>query len=214
MKISSFGDKLAPLVERIQKLTMTQRILIYVGALVLMIGGFVYFSYMPKYEQISQLETECQDLESKLTKARHTARKLPELRKELAAAEARFNTVQRALPEKQEIPSLLANISKSGNEVGLGFLLFQPKAEVNHDFYADIPVDIRVQGSYHSVGLFFDRVASLSRIVNIMDVTMVPEKASKGSYSNLVTSCTATTYKFIEAPPPDAKKPSPRGKSQ
>ena len=212
MKKASFSDKLTPLVERIQKLTTLQRVLICVLTIVLLVGSFVYFSYMPKYEQLQALETEYQDLETKLVQARNAARQLPALKKELAAAEVRFNTVQRALPEKEEIPSLLASISRSGSEVGLDFLLFQPKAEASREFYAEIPVDIRVQGSFHSVGLFFDRVAHLPRIVNIMDVTMVPGNASKGPYSNLVTSCTATTYKFVEAPPPDAQKPSKRRK--
>ncbi len=212
MKKASFSETLTPVVERIQRLTTLQRVLIYVLTIVLLVGSFVYFSFMPKYERLQALETEYQDLEAKLVQARNAARQLPALKKELAAAEVRFNTVQRALPENEEIPSLLASISRSGSEVGLDFLLFQPKAEASREFYAEIPVDIRVQGSFHSVGLFFDRVAHLPRIVNILDVTMVPEKASKGPYSNLVTSCTATTYKFVEAPPPDAKKPSKRRK--
>jgi type IV pilus assembly protein PilO len=212
MKDTSFGEKLKPLVERIQKLTVLQGVLIYALMIVLLAGGFVYFSYMPKYQRLQELETEFQDLETKLARARQTARQLPALKKELADAEVRFNTVQRALPEKQEIPSLLASVSRSGSEVGLDFLLFQPKTEVGREFYAEIPVDIRVQGSFHSVGLFFDRVAHLPRIVNILDVTMVPEKGAKGPYSSLVTSCTATTYKFLDAPPAQDKKPSPKRK--
>ena len=213
MKKVSIGEKLTPIIERIEKLSTVQRLLIYVGTFLLLVGGFVYFSYMPKYQRLGELETEYQELETKLNKARKTAKDLPKLRKELALAEARFKTVQRALPEKEEIPSLLSSISQSGHDVGLSFLLFQPKAEANRDFYAEIPVDVRVQGSYHSVALFFDRVAHLPRIVNIFDVTMVPEKAQKGPHSNLVTSCTATTYKFVDAPPPKAKKkPTSRGK--
>ena len=212
MKKVSLGEKLTPVIERIEKLSTVQRLLIYVGTFLLLVGGFVYFSYMPKYQRLTELETEFQELETKLNKARKTARDLPKLRKELAQAEARFKTVQRALPEKEEIPSLLSSISQSGHDVGLAFLLFQPKAEVNRDFYAEIPVDVRVQGSYHSVALFFDRVAHLPRIVNIFDVTMVPEKAQKGPQSNLVTSCTATTYKFVDAPESKAKKPTKRRK--
>jgi len=210
MKKASLGDRLTPLIERIEKLSTVQRLLIYLGTFLLLIGGFVYLSYMPKFQRLGELETQYQELETKLAKARRAARELPKLRKELAAAEARFQTVQRALPEKEEIPSLLASISQSGRDVGLDFRLFQPKAEVNRDFYAEIPVSISVQGAYHSVGLFFDRVAHLPRIVNVYDITMRPLGGAevKGG-AVLETACTATTYKFVEA---KAAKPAPKGR--
>jgi len=208
----SLGDKLIPVIEKIEKLSTLHRLLIYAGTFLLLIGGFVYLSYMPKFQRLTELETEFNELDAKLVSARKTASQLPKLRKELAEAEVRFNTVQRALPEKEEIPSLLDTVSQSGRDVGLEFLLFEPKTEVNRDFYAEIPVSIRVQGSYHGIGLFLDRVAHLPRIVNIFDISMAPGATKKGSAGSLVTSCTATTYKFIESPPPDAKSKTKPGK--
>ncbi len=212
MKTSSLGDKLTPVIEKVEKLSTVQRILIYAGTFLLLVGGFAYFSYWPKFQRLSELKTEFEELDAKLTIARKTATQLPRLRQELAGAESRFKTVQRALPEKEEIPSLLTSVSQSGRDVGLEFLLFQPKPEANKEFYAEIPVAIRVQGSYHSVGLFLDRVAHLPRIVNVFDIHMAPGGDKKESAGNLVTSCTATTYKFVEAPPPQAKKNTPPGK--
>jgi len=78
----------------------------------------------------------------------------------------------KALPDKKEIPSLLTSISEAGKEAGLEFLLFQPISEINKDFYAEIPVSIKVAGNYHNVGLFFDNVSRLFRIVNIKDIVM------------------------------------------
>jgi type IV pilus assembly protein PilO len=115
----------------------------------------------------------------------------------------------RALPEKEEIPSLLAGISEAGKDAGLEFLLFQPKGESPKEFYAEIPVDINVSGSYHQVAVFFDKVANLPRIVNIRNIKMSP-KNQKGSGTNdLTTVCQAVTYKFIESAP--KKKPTRRG---
>lgn len=216
MNKPSLGDKLTPLIERIEKLSTVQRLLIYLGTFLLLIGAFVYFSYMPKFQRLDELQTEFEEVETKLLKARKDARQLPRLKKDLAAAEARFKTVQRALPEKEEIPSLLSSISQSGRDVGLEFLLFQPKNEVNRDFYAEIPVSIRVSGSYHSVGLFFDRVAHLPRIVNIFDITMQPQggggKAKGGN--TLLMSCTATTYKFVEASSKKKAKKRKKGRKK
>ncbi len=106
----------------------------------------------------------------------------------------------KALPDKKEIPSLLTNITESGKDAGLEFLLFQPKPEINKDFYAEIPVSIKVAGNYHNVGLFFDKVSRLSRIVNIKDIVMATTREGKG----LNTSCTAVTYRFVETEEKDA----------
>jgi type IV pilus assembly protein PilO len=107
----------------------------------------------------------------------------------------------KSLPESEEISSLLTGISESGQESGLEFLLFRPGKEVNKNFYAEIPVSIRVSGGYHNFVQFADRVARLSRVVNIRDINM-----SRNKSGQLTTSCQAVTYKFIEAAPPKAKK--------
>jgi type IV pilus assembly protein PilO len=111
----------------------------------------------------------------------------------------------RALPEKEEIPSLLAGISQAGKDAGLDFLLFQPKPESPKDFYAEIPVDISVSGSYHQVAVFLDKVANLPRIVNIRDIKMALQ-SKQGESNELTTVCQAVTYKFIEQAPAQPKK--------
>ncbi|MEA2102298.1 MAG: type 4a pilus biogenesis protein PilO, partial [Thermodesulfobacteriota bacterium] len=100
-------------------------------------------------------------------------------------------------PDKSEIPSLLENISALGRASGLDFNLFRPKADVAKAFYAEIPVDIVVQGNYKDIVLFFDKVSKMPRIVNISDIVMgSPKKGTDGII--ITTSCNATTYKFIE----------------
>ncbi len=126
----------------------------------------------------------------------------------MKAAEEQFKLVTRQLPEKEEIPSLLASISQSGKDSGLNFMLFQPKPEINKEFYAEIPVAMKVTGSYHSVATFFEKVSKLSRIVNITNIRITPDEKSK----TLTTSCTAVTYKFIEVGDKANKKSKRRGK--
>ena len=122
-------------------------------------------------------------------------------------AEVQFKTAMKALPEKEEIPSLLTSISRSGQDVGLEFLEFTPKAEKRKEFYAEIPVSIKVNGGYHDLAIFFDKVARLSRIVNIKDINMGPGKDSQ----ELNTKCMAVTYKFVEPAP---KKPVKKKKKK
>jgi type IV pilus assembly protein PilO len=167
---------------------------------VLIIGAFVYLLYMPKFNDIDKLSTKLKNLEKKLASAKRNAASLKKFQAKMKEAEAQFKAAMRALPEKGEIPSLLTHISKSGHDVGLEFLLFEPKPEIRKEFYAEIPVAINVKGGYHDMAMFFDRVARLSRIVNVKNITMGREKEGE----DLNTVCTAVTYKFVE-PPPKAK---------
>ena len=195
MKKTSISLKsLDPLFEKLEKLTKVQRILIFTASFLILVGGFGWFGIWPNYQKINELTTEHENLENELRLATIKAAKLGKLRKDLAAAEAKFKIAGRALPENEEIPSLLAAISNSGKNAGLDFDLFQPKPEVPQDFYANIPVALTVQGSYHQIGTFFDKVSNLSRIVNIQEIKMKPSGKKDGS---LKASCTAVTYKFL-----------------
>jgi type IV pilus assembly protein PilO len=196
-KVNISLNALEPALVKIENLSKIQRLLIYGVTLILLIGGFVYFGFMPKFQAIKELKSQKDSLEQQLMVARRKAAQLEQKRAELADAREAFLEAAQALPDTEEIPTLLASISASGQEAGLEFLLFQPGAEVVQGFYAEIPVAINVRGRFHNVGVFFDKVANLSRIVNIRDITMSPE----GESGNLLTSCTAVTYKFVEAEP-------------
>ncbi|MBW1840495.1 MAG: type 4a pilus biogenesis protein PilO [Deltaproteobacteria bacterium] len=150
------------------------------------------------------METEYEKLDSKLQTLKIKARKLKQLQADLNAAEDKFKIARRALPDQKDIPSLLAAISNSGQESGLNFLLFQPAGVKTKDFYAEIPITLNVEGSYHEVVVFFDRVARLPRIVNISNLRM----GQTAGATMLSASLTASTYQFVEKPPepPKTKK--------
>lgn len=206
-------SSLAPFFEKIEGLTKPQRIAIYVGTLVVMIGLTIWLSYYPAWGEIDALKVQLANVQAELTKAKKNAAELNDWRSKMKKKEAQYKTVMRALPEKEEIPSLLAGVSQAGQDAGLEFLLFQPKGEVSKDFYAEIPVDIVVSGSYHQVALFFDKVANLPRIVNIRNIAMAPSKADKGGLK-LKTDCQAVTYKFIESKPGAGKTTKGRKKGR
>ena len=202
----------SPLLEKIEKLSKPQRIGIYAGVLVLIIALAGWFLVKPKYEKIGKLEKQLVQVQNQLNKAKKNARELNDWRNKMKKKEAEYATVMRALPEKEEIPSLLAGISQAGNDAGLEFILFQPKPENPKDFYAEIPVDINVSGSYHQVAVFFDKVANLPRIVNIRNIKMAPQAKGKGASTKLATVCQAVTYKFIDTPQKTDKNKKKRRK--
>lgn len=194
-KVKLSLESLAPFLEKVEKLSTVQRVLIYVGTFVVLIGTVVYFLYMPKWDLKSELQAEFENLSNKLMIAKRNAAKLPKLRAQMKAEEVKFAEASKALPERRELPTLLTVISQSGGEAGLEFQLFQPGAEVNKQFYTEIPLSLRVEGGYHNLAEFFDRVAAIPRIVTIKNITIVPGSGKRGKLS---ASCSAVTYKFIE----------------
>jgi type IV pilus assembly protein PilO len=196
-KMKTPGSKLTPFFQKLEKLTKPQRMGIYAATLILIVALSVWLLLWPKHKRIEGLERQLAKVQQELAVAKKNAAELNDWRNKMKQKEAKYKTVMRELPEKEEIPSLLAGISQAGRDAGLDFLLFQPKAESAKGFYAEIPVDIRVSGSYHQVAVFFDKVSNLPRIVNVRDVKMVPA-AQKDSSGVLNTSCQAVTYKFVE----------------
>ncbi|MCD6273443.1 MAG: type 4a pilus biogenesis protein PilO [Deltaproteobacteria bacterium] len=188
---------------KIEKLTKVQRLSICVITLFVIIGGFSYFSYHPKYKRIKAYSNECKQLEAKLVTAKKNAAEIDNFRKKMDKKKAQFKVIMRALPEQKEIPSLISSISRSGLDAGLEFPLFEPQAEKSKGFYAEIPVAIKVTGTYHNVAVFFDKVSRLSRIVNIEDIKMAAGKNNNKNLQRLEVelkiSCKAVTYRFIDA---------------
>ena len=203
-------SKIESFLEKIEKLTVLQRMLIAVGLIVVIVAGFVWYFIWPKVGQISEYRTKLEKIEKQLTTAKRNAAALKKFQAKMQEAEAQFKTAMRALPEKEEIPSLLTSISKSGQDAGLEFLLFEPKPEVRKEFYAEIPVAINVTGGYHDLAVFLDKISRLSRIVNVKDISMGRTKDG----TDLNTSCTAVTYKFVEGPPPEDPKDKKKKKKK
>ncbi len=186
----------SPVAEKFKSLSRLQKILLCGALFAVAVGAFTWFFYLPKLKKIGELREQLAKLEKQLETVKQKASELKRYQAEMEKAEADFRLARRKLPETEEIPALLASISQSGQDTGLEFVLFQPKPEVRKDFYAEIPVAVKVVGNYHNKALFFDRVSKLSRIVNIVDIQMAPQKSG----SALDTACTAVTYKYIEEP--------------
>ena len=194
--------------DKIERLSKVQRLLITLGIVVVILAASVWFLFKPQYERINKLTDQLKKVEKQLVKAKKNAAELEKFQAKMKEAEAQFKLAMKALPEKEEIPSLLTSISKSGQDVGLEFLLFEPKAENRKEFYAEIPVAMNIKGDYHNLAIFFDKVARLSRIVNIRGISMSRIQDT----SDLSTSCTAVTYKFVEPEPPKNNKKKKRRK--
>ncbi|AJF06057.1 type 4a pilus biogenesis protein PilO [Geoalkalibacter subterraneus] len=186
-------------IEKIFRLPLYQRLLLLVVLLALIGAGFYFLFYAPQLEESARLQQDIEQREVQLLKDRRIARDLPKYRAEYEALQAQLEEALVELPNEKEIPSLLTNISNLAKEQGLEILLFKPIPEINKGFYAEVPVDMRLLGTYHDVAMFFYQVGRLPRIVNISNVQM--ENARKEGKSLLNVNCRATTFRFVENPP-------------
>jgi type IV pilus assembly protein PilO len=133
---------------------------------------------------------------SQLTIVRQQARSLKEWEEKMARVEEAFYIATRALPDKKEVPSLLKSVSNAGSSAGLNIQLFQPGAPVTRDFYKEIPLAMKMEGSYLQIADFFFQVSRLNRIVNIRNIDLRRNKSASGLID---MTCNAVTYMFVEA---------------
>lgn len=195
--------------DTILRLSKPKKILILAGIIAVFLALFVYLFYLPQYKKFTTLNAQLEKLKSELEAQKKVVADLPKFEKEARELEQKFILALKELPDKKEIPSLLTNISQLAQESGLQITLFQPQKEVTMDFYEEIPVKIRLYGGYHELASFFDKVANLSRIVNIKYLSM-GETTFEGDRVKLGASCTAITFRFIEKAPEAA--PGKKGK--
>ena len=166
--------------------------------MVLVAFGWYFFVWNDDRPLLLKEEQNEQDLRAQFENKQQRAANLEAYKVQLAEMERSFGALLRQLPGKTEVPNLLVDISQTGLAAGLTEKLFQPAPEKGNGFYAELPIHIRLVGSYHQFGAFLSGIAGLPRIVTLHDISIVPVDASKGNYDNLVMDVTAKTYRYIE----------------
>lgn len=183
--------------EKVAKLPNKQKVIILV-VLLLAIGALSFFFLIkPKYSEWNELKVKLDTLQQQIEKDKQVANNLPLLLKEYDRLNKELAAALTELPNQKEIPALLTSVTDEGKKAGLDFLVFKPGTEVKLDFYASVPVDITVAGSFKSVGEFFAAVGNLPRIVNISNVNFSDIK-SAGDRTTLKVTCLATTFRFLD----------------
>jgi type IV pilus assembly protein PilO len=164
---------------------------------VLSAGLFWYAVYREQKPRLEAAQLEEEKKRSEF-KAKHSkAVNLEVYQQQLADIERSFGALLRQLPGKTEVPSLLIDISQVGVGAGLEEKLFQPAAdEVKKDFYAELPIKIRLTGSYHQMGEFVSGIAALPRIVTLDGISIKTD--NKDMYDNLSLELTAKTYRYLD----------------
>jgi type IV pilus assembly protein PilO len=167
-----------------------------------------------QWPQLDQERKRQDDLWQEFLRKQSKAANFDAYKAQLKEMEKSFGAMLRQLPGKTEVPSLLVDISQTGLAAGLDEKLFQPGPEMKREFYAELPIKIRLTGSYHELGNFVSGIAALPRIVTLHDIEIKP--VEKDSYDELVLDVTAKTYRYLEddesaaAAGPAKKRPGPQ----
>ena len=198
-------------------------ILFLCGALV---GGWYWFVTLDQLDRLALAETQETELRATFESKQRLAANLETHREQLAQMEEFLQDLLRQLPGSAEIAALLVDVSQTGLAAGLEFELFQPTAEVSKSFYAELPIQVEVKGSYHQLGTFVSGLAALPRIVTVHDVTIASaDKESRVTTPNppptvagrLSMRATVKTYRYLDdselAQEQGAKKGAKGGKS-
>ena len=160
------------------------------------IGLYGYLLMWPLWEEKGRQEEALHKLQGDLEQKQLIAANRPKLEAEIKDLQKQLAEAVVRLPEEKDIPRLLTQINTLGQQSGLEFLLFRPAAPVKKGFYADVPIDIRVEGQYHTLAGFLDRVSKLERIVTVSDIKVAPLSGKPDR--SVVADLKATTYTFLE----------------
>lgn len=161
-------------------------------------GIFHIWFYSPMQLEIEEKSTTRRNLQAEVENAKTTAARLPEFRREVERKEATLQALSRILPSQKEVDDLLRKVQQLAAESSLDVLRFKPEATRPQEFYAEWPITLDLDGSYHNLAYFFDRLSRLSRIVNVTNLN-IDAKTDPTISSTISATCTATTFVFIES---------------
>jgi type IV pilus assembly protein PilO len=192
-------------IDSIVRLPRLQKVGMLCGAVALIVGLYWFLIYRDYAAKLDAKQAVLTKKQQELNEQMVILADLPKFRQETADMKSKRQKALEQLPNEKDIDKLLEDISSLAIESGLEILLFKPQPEVKRNFYAEIPVELKLSGGYHDLALFYDKIASLPRIVNVSDLLI--EKPQEVDGRNILqASCTAKTYKFIEEKPGEQNK--------
>jgi len=185
------------LIDNILERPNLQKIGILAATIILLSALYYSFLYSPRSDEMAKLADSVEIARNEKTAKQQKAANLPRLKKDIQQLERELTKAVAQLPNKKEIADLLRTISAKALQSGLDVLLFRPRAEAFQEFYAEVPVDITVKGSFHNTVGFFDEVGRLNRLINIDNIGFKSPTIA-GDNVILETTSVATAFRFLD----------------
>ena len=185
------------LIDNIRDWPIKQKLAALVALIVVVFVLDYLYILSPRSERLVQMKEDLAKDQAMLEQKRLKVNAKAEEEKKIRDLQADVKRAEARLPEGREIADLLSNIAASARAVGLDLTLFRQKPETYSEFYADVPVQMEMRGTYHELAAFMDRVKRLDRIVNVSDIQLRRPRI-EGDVVLLDASCTATTFRFLD----------------
>jgi type IV pilus assembly protein PilO len=184
------------ILDKYAKLPKGARIGVMIGTAAMFALLYYFMVYQTMSMELETLHAKESQLQAKLSEVRSIAANIAAFETEIEDLEAKLHIALKQLPNEKQLEVLLTDISNLGKTAGVEVKSFRRQAEVRHDFYAEVPIAIALEGEYHAIARFFDLLSKLPRIVNMGAITMSIESESVDS-TRLAISGTATTFRFV-----------------
>ena len=163
-------------------------------------GVFWNFYAKPAQESIAQREAQLATVQSEIQRGLGTARRLPEFRRQVRDLELQLERLRPVLPSEKDVADLLRRIQGMATQSNLTIRGFAPQAVATRQMYAEWPIGLQLEGTYHNLGIFLERVSKFPRIINVSGIHIKAKDAKDGATSpnSISAECTATTFVLIE----------------
>ncbi|MEW5981605.1 MAG: type 4a pilus biogenesis protein PilO [Acidobacteriota bacterium] len=162
------------------------------------VAAFYYLYVAPKAAELDTQRLQLEALRADINKGLSTARQLPQFRSEVADLETRLTRLKAVLPEEKDFGDLLRSLQTLATQSNLAIKVFKPGSVVNKQLHAEWPITMEFEGSYHNLGLFFDRISKFARIINIGNVS-IRAKDKPEPNATIDVTCVATTFVLTDA---------------
>jgi type IV pilus assembly protein PilO len=176
-----------------------------IGAFLLLsaagVGAFVYYYEWPTRADFESRIGQLEALHKDITMGQNTARKLPEFRSQVSELQARLDNLRAVLPEEKDAADLLRRMQTVAAQSNLTIKSFKPAVTQTKQLHAEWPINLELQGTYHNLALFFDRVSKFTRIVNISGLD-VKGRDKPDPNETITATCVATTFVLLDKPQP------------
>jgi type IV pilus assembly protein PilO len=194
----------------LSKLPWQAQIGAFVAVCGLAVFGFWKFYVVDYQADIDLRQTRLTALRKDIAKGVDTARRLPEFQAQVDQLEERLQSLASVLPEQKDVADILRRVQGLATQSNLSIQRFTPQPTVQQALYAEVPIRLQAEGTYHNLGYFFDRISKFPRIINVSDIS-IRAKNEAGSTNTIVAECTATTFVLQEgAIPKKAGKTVPK----
>ena len=196
-----------PISTALSKLPWYGQIGVFVVISAALAGAFYYYVETPAQEAMTARRAELDQITMRIKAGEAAAQRLPEFRKEIQELEARLEVLKPILPTERDAGDLLRRVQTLAVQSNLTILGFRPQAITLNEMHAEWPISLQLEGNYHNLGLFLDKVSKFPRIINVGGITL-NAKQPPSAQASMNMGLTATTFVLIDSAPAPAAAPA------